>query len=117
MAVITGTLGNAAKNLLHLKLAGMLLCLKFSGSRLRGKFQCYIQGRKPPIKGMDLAFNQIGCHGILSVIDNFAIISSFSAATTESPPDCPQDASFGQGCNIAAAMATSITVSILSCLG
>ena len=48
--------------------------------------------------GMDMAFNYICYQIILNASDNFKTISDFSAATTESPSNCPQDARLGWGC-------------------
>ena len=46
------------------------------------------------VTAFDNSYYQI----ILSVSDNFKIISNFSAATAESPSNGPQDARLGWGC-------------------
>ena len=45
-----------------------------------------------------MAFNYICYQIILNASDNFKTISDFSAATAESPSNCPQDARLGWGC-------------------
>jgi hypothetical protein len=92
LALANGTLGNTAENLLDDAAPSHV-------QWLLGKCRHYTQGKKPPINGMDSAFNCVHCHGILSVSDNFAIIFVFSAAAAESSFKCPPDASNGWGCS------------------